>query len=63
MKLKSKELNKTQLQKITEAKTWFKKSDKFALDFALKNFKIIIELAKQLIKMKYGTYQELIICK
>lgn len=32
-------MNKTQLKKITEAKTWFKKSDKFAIDFALKNFR------------------------
>lgn len=63
MKLKSKELNRTQLKKIEEAKSWFKKGDRFPLDFALKNFKIIIELAKQLIKMKYGTYQVLIICK
>lgn len=31
-------MNKTQIKKIEKAKTWFKKSDKFALDYALKNF-------------------------
>ena len=39
MKIISKELNKTQLKKIEEAKTWFKKGDKFTLDYALKNFR------------------------
>lgn len=34
-----KELNKIQLKKIEDAKTWFKKSDRFPLDYALKNFK------------------------
>lgn len=32
-------LNKTQLKKIKQAKTWFKKGDRFTLDYALKNFK------------------------
>ena len=39
MKIISKELNKTQLKKIEQAKTWFKKGDRFTLDYALKNFK------------------------
>lgn len=39
MKVISKELNKTQLKKIKQAQTWFKKSDKFTIDYALKNFK------------------------
>ena len=38
MKIISKELNKTQLKKIENAKIWYKESDKFALDYALKNF-------------------------
>lgn len=32
-------MNQTQLKKIEKAKNWFKKSDKFSIDYALKNFR------------------------
>lgn len=32
------ELNKTQIKKINQAKIWFKKSDKYAIDDAVKRF-------------------------